>query len=97
MLATQGLNASLLGRLDEGANLADRAARQANAHYHVMAIAAFCNARAGRLEAAQGLIRSIAKQHGSYRISDYPRAFPYRDPAIREMVRKTSRELGLAD
>jgi tetratricopeptide (TPR) repeat protein len=97
MLATQGLNASLLGRLDEGADLADRAARQANAHYHVVAIAAFCNARAGRLEAARGLIRSIARQHGSYRISDYLRAFPYRDPAIREMVRKTFRELGLAD
>jgi tetratricopeptide (TPR) repeat protein len=97
MLATQGLNASLLGRLDEGADLADRAARQANAHYHVVAIAAFCNARAGRLEAARGLIRSIAKQHGSYRISDYLRAFPYRDPAIREMIRKTFRDLGLVD
>ncbi len=97
MLATQGLNASLLGRLDEGADLADRAARQANAYYHVVAIAAFCNARAGRLEAAQAFIRLIAKQHGSYRISDYLRAFPYRDPGIREIVRKTFRGLGLAD
>ncbi|MGE0767570.1 MAG: winged helix-turn-helix domain-containing tetratricopeptide repeat protein [Hyphomicrobiaceae bacterium] len=97
MLATQGLNASLLGRVEEGADLADRAARQANAHYHVVAIAAFCNARAGRMEVAQGLIGSLARSQGSYRISDYLRAFPYRDPGVREMVRKTFRGLGLVD
>jgi TolB-like protein/DNA-binding winged helix-turn-helix (wHTH) protein len=97
MLATQALNASLLGRFEEGADLADRAARQANAHYHILAIAAFCNARAGRLDTAKSLMRSLSLRHSSYRISDYLRAFPYRDPAVREMVRKTFEKLGLVD
>ncbi len=95
MIATQAMNAALLGRFDEGAELGDRAARQGNAHYHIMAIAAFCNALAGRMDAARGHLARLATAHPGYRISDYLRAFPYRDPFVRELVRDTFRRLGL--
>ncbi len=48
MLATQAVNAAFSGNGEEAAVLADRAARQPNAHYHINAIAAFCNAIAQR-------------------------------------------------
>lgn len=97
MMATQALNATLLERHAEGADLADRAARQANAHYHVIAIAAFCNALAGRDERAAHYLARLAVAHPGYRISDYLRAFPYRDPKVRNLVCGTFRSLGLAD
>ncbi|MDX2154960.1 MAG: winged helix-turn-helix domain-containing protein [Hyphomicrobiaceae bacterium] len=97
MLATQAMNASLLGRLDDGAELADRAARQANAHYHILGIAAFCNALAGRSAAAAAYVARLAKAHPGYRIGDYLRAFAYRDPHVRGLVRSTLGRLGLSD
>ncbi|MGE0701968.1 MAG: winged helix-turn-helix domain-containing protein [Hyphomicrobiaceae bacterium] len=97
MLATQALNATLLERHDEGADLADRAARQANAHYHILAIAAFCNAMAGREERARHCLTRLAAAHPGYRIRDYLQAFPYRDAAARDLVRKAFRKLGLPD
>jgi TolB-like protein/DNA-binding winged helix-turn-helix (wHTH) protein/tetratricopeptide (TPR) repeat protein len=97
MMATQGLNATLLGRLDEGADLTDRAARQPNAHYHVLGIAAFCNALAGRDAVARQILARLAQAHPGYRIRDYLRAFPYRDTALQNLVRSTFRHLGLDD
>jgi TolB-like protein/DNA-binding winged helix-turn-helix (wHTH) protein len=97
MMATQAMNATLLGRLDEGAELADKAARQANAHYHILAIAAFCNSAAGRLEAAGRHIARLAVAHPGYRVRDYLRAFPYRDVAVRDQIRAAFHRLGLVD
>ncbi len=97
MMATQALNATLLERHEEGADLADRAARQANAHHHVVAIAAFCNALAGRSDRASHYLSRLAAAHPGYRISDYLRAFPYRDQKVRDLVRGTFRRLGLSD
>lgn len=97
MMATQALNATLLERHAKGVDLADRAARQANAHYHVIAIAAFCNALAGSGERAGHFLSRLAQAHPGYRISDYLRAFPYRDPKVRDLACKTFRKLGLAD
>lgn len=97
MIATQALNATILGRYVEGADLADRAARQANAHYHILAIAAFCNALAGRAERAAHFLSRLALVHPGYRISDYLKAFPYRDQSVRDLASRTLRKLGLPD
>lgn len=97
MLATQAMNAALKGNFSEGADLADRAAQQANAHYHILAIAAFCNALAGRHEVARRSLAKLAEAHPGYRIRDYLRAFPYRDRFVQELVRTTFRRLGLED
>jgi TolB-like protein/DNA-binding winged helix-turn-helix (wHTH) protein len=95
MLAVQALNATLLGRSDEGANLADRAVQQPNAHYHILAIAAFCNAAAGRNEVSQAYLARLRAAHPGYGITDYLRAFPYREPGTVEQVRSTFLRLGL--
>ncbi|MEZ5816853.1 MAG: winged helix-turn-helix domain-containing protein [Hyphomicrobiaceae bacterium] len=97
MLATQALNATLLGRFDEGAQMADRAVRQGNAHYHILAIAAFCNALAGRNDVARRYLARLAEVHPGYRIGDYLRAFPYKDAFVRELVRRTFNRLGLSE
>ena len=97
MLATQAMNATLLGRFEDGADLADRAARQGNAHYHILAIAAFSNALAGRTEVAKRYLARLATIHPGYRVSDYLRAFSYRDPFVRELVRGTFLRLGLPE
>ncbi len=97
MLATQAMNASLLGKFEDGAELADRAARQGNAHYHILGIAAFCNALAGRTEVAKSYLARLATVHPGYRIADYLKAFPYRDTFVRELVRNTFLRLGMTE
>lgn len=97
MLAVQAINATLLGRRDEGADLSDRAVRQPNSHYHILAIAAFCNAVAGRDQISQQYIARLKGVHPSYRIADYMRAFPYRDADLVKLIRDTFRRLGLPD
>lgn len=97
MLTVQAFNATLLGRLDEGADLADRAVRQPNSHYHILAMAAFCNAAAGRDSASQRYVARLKSVHPGYRVADYFRAFPYRDAALVKLIRNTFRRLGLQD
>jgi hypothetical protein len=97
MLATQAVNAAFVGKGEEAANLADRAARQPNAHYHINAIAAFCNAIAGRDDVARQYVKRLATVHPGYRISDYFRAFPYSDAEIRLRISKEFQKLGLPD
>jgi TolB-like protein/DNA-binding winged helix-turn-helix (wHTH) protein/Flp pilus assembly protein TadD len=97
MLATQAANAALIGNGEEAANLADRAARQPNAHYHILAIAAYCNATARRDDAARRYIERLATAHPGYRISDYFKAFPYRDDVLRQSIRKELLKLGLVN
>jgi TolB-like protein/DNA-binding winged helix-turn-helix (wHTH) protein len=97
MLATQAVNAAFSGNGEEAAVLANRAARQPNAHYHINAIAAFCNAVAQRHDIARQYVERLAKAHPGYRIEDYFRAFPYRNGAMREKIRKEFLKLGLQE
>jgi TolB-like protein/DNA-binding winged helix-turn-helix (wHTH) protein len=95
MLAVEAINATVQGRLDEGAKLADRAVRQPNSHYQILAIAAFCNSLAGRDDAARAYLARLKAIHAGYRIADYLRAFPYRDPKLQQLFRSTFQKLGL--
>ena len=97
MLATQAVNAALSGNGEEAAVLADRAARQPNAHYHINAIAALCHAIAKRPDSARQYIDRLAKAHPGYRIKDYFRAFPYRGDTVRQTIRNELLKLGLKD
>lgn len=97
MLAAQAFNAALRGRVEDGANLADLAARQPNAHYHILAIAAFCNTRARRDAVARQYIKQLAAVRPGYRITDYFRAFPYRGDDLRKQIRDEFLKLGLQD
>ena len=97
MLALEAFDAALAGRVEQAAVLADRAARQPNAHYHIFAIAAFCNSLAGRDDAAREYVQRLAKAHPGYRISDYFRAFPYRTDALKSQIHREFRKLGLQE
>jgi len=97
MLALEAFDAALTGRTEQAANLADRAARQPNAHYHILAIAAFCNSLAGREAAARQHIQRLAQAHPGYRISDYFRAFPYRTDELKSQIHREFRKLGLQE
>jgi TolB-like protein/DNA-binding winged helix-turn-helix (wHTH) protein len=97
MLATQAVNSALVGNGEEAAILANRAARQPNAHYHIHAIAALCNAIAQRHDIARQYIGQLAKIHPGYRINDYFRAFPYRSDTVRQTIRSEFLKLGLKD
>jgi len=97
MLAVQGVGATLLGRTDEGANLSDRAVRQPNSHYHILAMAAFCNAAAGRDEISKMYLSRLRQAHPGYRIADYFCAFPYRQPDAVQQIRSAFLRLGLED
>jgi len=97
MIALQAFDAAISGNHELAATLGDRAARQPNAHYHILVIAAFCNSLAGREAAARQHLDRLSKAHPGYRISDYFRAFPYRGEDLKRMMRAELRKLGLPD
>lgn len=75
MLAVRALALVRLGRLDEAADWAVKAAARPNAHVHILAIAAYCLAMAGRIEEARGFLASLHKAMPSYRVDDLLAAF----------------------
>ena len=95
MMAAQAVNAAVEGRLQDAVDLSLRAARQPNAHYHIVALAAFCHALAGEADAAHGYLVRLKAGHPDYRIADYLRAFPYRDDKVVSTVRRVFEGLGL--
>jgi hypothetical protein len=60
-----------LGRFEEAADWGVKAAVRPNAHAHILAIAAFSLALAGRLDEAQGYLASIHRTLSRYRVDDF--------------------------
>ena len=60
-----------LGRFDEAADSGIKAAARPNAHAHILAIAAYSAALAGRLDEARGYMSSIRKSMPKYRVDDF--------------------------
>jgi DNA-binding SARP family transcriptional activator/TolB-like protein len=77
MLATRALALIRLGRFDEAADWAAKAASRPNAHVHVMAIAAHCLALAERGDAARTIAAQIRRQVPGYSEEDYLSAFRF--------------------
>lgn len=75
MHAVRAQNLALLGRYGDAAAFATRAARQPNAHYQVLAIAAYCNVLAENIEAAQTFYRQLRSVRPAYASADFFRAF----------------------
>src|SRR5690606_27785688 len=61
MLAVRALALVRLGRFEEAADWAVRAAARPNAHVHILAIASQCLALAGRLEEARNMVSVLRK------------------------------------
>lgn len=77
MLATRALALLRLGRYEEAADWAMKAAARPNAHVHIMGIAAHCLAMAGRKAQAVEMAASIQRVQPGYGLDDFLAGFHY--------------------
>jgi DNA-binding SARP family transcriptional activator len=77
MLAARAMALVRLGRLDEAAEWAVKAARRPNAHPHIDAIAAICLALAGATDEAGVHAQATCRALPGYRSADFFRAFRF--------------------
>lgn len=75
MLASRALALLRLGRYDEAAEGALKAAARPNAHVHIQAIAMFSLALAGRADAARALAATIQRVQPGYEVGNFLKAF----------------------
>ncbi|HEV7373076.1 hypothetical protein, partial [Arenibaculum sp.] len=83
-----------LGRFDEAAEWAVKAAARPNAHAHILAIAALSLALAGRLDDARAYMATIHKTLPRYRIDDFLAAMKF-DPDGEGLFRGGAKSLGI--
>jgi hypothetical protein len=82
-----------LERFEEAAEWGLKAASRPNAHAHVLAIAAYCLALAGRLEEARAHLARIRKAIPRYRVDDFLAAFHFEAEAA-ALFRKGAKRIG---
>jgi DNA-binding SARP family transcriptional activator/TolB-like protein len=75
MLGSRAMALMRLGRYDEAADWAIKAAARPNAHQHIMAIAAICLGLAGRTQEAATYTQKIRSRVKDYGIADFLAAF----------------------
>jgi hypothetical protein len=93
MLASRALALARLSRFDEAADWAVKAAARPNVHAHIMAIAAYCLALAGRLEEAGTHMRAIRKWQAGYSVEDFLTSMRFAPDAVL-MFRDAAHRLG---
>jgi len=94
ILASRAIALVRLGRFDEAADWAARAAARPNAHVHIMAIAALCLAIAGRLDEGRAHVAALNQRYPGYRMADFFIAF-HLAPADQAPFRDGARRVGL--
>jgi len=94
MLATRAMALVRLGRFEEAATWAAKAAARPNAFAHIHAIAACCLALAGSLEHARARVAAVRQTAPRYRLADFFTAFPF-DPEGESLFRRGARLAGL--
>lgn len=94
MLAVRALALVRLGRIEEAAGWAVKAAARPNAHVHISAIAACCLAMAGRTDEALGFLPAIRRAAPSYRVDDFLGAFRL-TADTQEFFREGARRIGI--
>jgi DNA-binding SARP family transcriptional activator/TolB-like protein len=77
MLGARAMALVRLGRFDEAADWAVRAAARPNAHAHIFAIAACALALSGRLDEARATVAAIRRRHPRYALADFIDAFRF--------------------
>lgn len=94
MLGARAMALVRLGRFDEAARWATKAAARPNAHAHILAIAAFTLALAGSLDEGHKLAAAIRRAIPRYGIADFLTAFRF-DPDGAALFREGARRLGM--
>lgn len=95
MLGARALAFLDLGDYAQAAAAGERAARRPNAHVHIQAIAAFCDALAGRHENARAYVRRIREAAPAYRCNDFLTAFHTLRPSVADLIRRTGPVIGI--
>lgn len=95
MLATRALALMRLGRHDEAADWALKAAARPNAHVHIRAIAAHALALAGRLDEARAVVAGMQRERPGYRVDDLLAAFRFAEDG-ESLVRAVAPRIALA-
>jgi len=93
MLAVRAMALLRLGRFEEAADWAVKAAARPNAHALIRAMAAFCLVMADRLEEARVIVASVRQTHPEYHIDDFMAAFRF-EPKEVALFRKAAKRLG---
>jgi DNA-binding SARP family transcriptional activator/TolB-like protein len=93
MLGTRAVALMSLGRHDEAADWALKAAARPNAHVHIQAVAMHCLALAGRLDEARRFAAAIARAQPGYATADFLAAFRF-GPDREALVHEAARRLG---
>ena len=93
MYAVRAQNLAVLGRYSDAAAFATRAARQPNAHYQVLAIAAYCNMLAENSEAARGFYNQLRTVRPAYASADFFRAFRHQPQQNAALIERAFRQL----
>lgn len=93
MLGARAMALVRLKQFDEAAEWGLKAAARPNAHAHILAIAAYCLALAGRLEEARAQMAAIRKRFPGYRVDDFLTAMQFA-PEGAELFREGARRIG---
>ena len=94
MLGARTMALVRLGRFDEAADWGIKAAARPNAHAHILAIAAFSLALAGRLDEARVYLASVRKMLPRYGVDDFFAAFQFA-PESAALFRKGAKRIGI--
>ena len=95
MLSVKANCLAQMGRYDEAVDWVVRAARQPNAHHHILAIAAYCTSLADRDDLAREYLGRLRAAQPGYTVSDFFQAFPIRQPEHIELIREGFRKAGI--
>lgn len=94
MLGARAMALVRIGQFEEAAEWAVKAAARPNAHAHILAIAAYCLALAGRREQARTYLAAIRKTLPRYRIDDFLTAMQF-SPDDAALFRKAAKRAEL--
>jgi TolB-like protein/DNA-binding winged helix-turn-helix (wHTH) protein len=95
MIATCALSHVLRGDHEEGAILAERAARSPGAHKHIAVIAAIATHLAGWSNNSRQWLASIRQNEPHFAGRDFLRSFPFTPGAGREEIERALVDIGL--
>lgn len=93
MHALRAQNLAFLGKYADAATFATRAARQQNAHYQVLAVAAQCNVLAERMKTAKRFYDRLRAVRPGYASADFLRAFRHRPRASTALIERAFEQL----
>ena len=94
MLGARAMALVRLGRFEEAADWGVKAAARPNAHAHILAIAAFSLALAGRLDEARAHLAAIHRTLPRYRVDDFLTAMRFA-PEGERLFREGAKRIGM--